>query len=280
LADAGFNRMIQLSPDGKKVLMGRSSPETQMEDLWIFQIDPGAWTRFTFNPLPAAEARWAPDSKQVVYFARPHGTFGLYRKAGDGSGTEETLFQQDHWLAARSIMPDSRYLIYETIDPESGVDLWLLPLFGDRKPAPFIQSSFGEGNASFSPDGRWVAYASDKSGQFEVYVRPFAGPGPESQISSGAEVSLSGGSPIAVHWRRDGKELFYLSKDGKVMSAAVTAGPAFQASAARALFAVAPGSQVEPSGDGHRFLVNAPVEDSKAAPLEVILNWTLGPAAK
>lgn len=280
LAETGFNRIIQLSPDGNKVLMGRLSPETQMEDLWIFQIDPGAWTRFTFDPLAAAEARWSPDSKQVVYFAKPHGTLGIYRKAGDGSGTEETLFQQDHWLAARSIMPDGRYLLYETIDPESGPDLWLLPLFGDRKPVPFIQSSFGEGNASFSPDGRLVAYASDKSGQFEIYVRPFAGPGPESQISSGAKVSLMGGSPIAVHWRRDGKELFYLSRDWKVMSVPVSAGPAFKPSVPRPLFAVPPGSQVEAAGDGQRFLVNVPAQDSKAAPLRVILNWTLRPAAK
>jgi len=222
----------------------------------------------------AAEARWSPDSKQIYYFGHPAGQLAILRKTADGSGSEELILKQDHWLAPKSITPDGRYLLFESNEPESGSDLWLMPLAGEGKPAPFIKTSSNEGNAVLSPDGRWVAYVSDKSGRFEIYVRPFPAPGPEAQISSGTADWVSGGSTVPVDWRRDGKELFYVSADWKVMSVPVNAGAAFSAGAPHPLFAVPPGSQVEATGDGQRFLVNAPIQDDRPASLEVILNWS------
>ena len=199
----------------------------------------------------------------------------LERKASDGSGSEEMLIQLDHWLAARAMSPDGRFLLYETIFPDSGVDLWLLPLSGDRKPVPFIQTHFNEGNATLSPDGRWVTYVSDKSGKAEIYARPFSGPGAELKVSSsGTSAWMTGGSSIAVHWRADGKELFYLSADWKVMSVPVTLGSIPQVGPPQPLFAIPPGSQFDVSTDGQRFLVNARVQGPESPPLNVIVNWT------
>jgi serine/threonine protein kinase len=275
VAETGFNRLLQLSPDGSRVLVSRSAPETQTEDAWIYELKNGAWTRFTFDPLPASEGRWSPDGREIIYLDRQNGVLSLRRKAADGSGTEETLLQLDHWLAARAQSPDGKSLLYETIFPDTGVDLWLLPLSGERKPVPFVQTHFNEGNATFSPDGRWVTYVSDKSGKAEIYARPFSGSGAEMKVSSsGTSAGLMGGSSIAVHWRGDGKELFYLSADWQVMAVPVTLGSTLQAGLPQPLFAIPPGSQFDVSPDGQRFLVNARVQGPESPPLNVVVNWT------
>ena len=274
LAESGFNRLVQLSPDGSKVLMAQFAPETRNEDLWIYDLQHGGQSRFTFNPIAGSEARWSPDGRQIVYLERRGGELAMLRKAWDGSGSVETVYQQDHWLAARALSPDGQSILYESIDPGMGVDLWRLSLTGDRKPTPFLQTPFNEGNASVSPDGRWVTYVSNKSGKLEIYARPFPGPGADVQISSGTATFLTGGSPLAVHWRGDGKELFYLSADSKVTSVAVNrSGTTFQAGTPQPLFAIPPGSQFDVTKDGQRFLVNARAQGSESEPLSVILNW-------
>ncbi len=272
LSQTGANRLIQLSPDGSKVLVARQVADTRDEDLWTLQLPAYKWSRITFEPTILSESRWTPDGKNVLYLAKSGGTFKILSRPIDGSSPDKTLFELDHWLAARAITADGKQLLFETLRPASGVDLWLLPMDGSRHATPFLQTPFNEGNPSLSPDGRWLAYVSDKSGQGEIYVRPFPGPGPETQISAGATVSTSGGAAIASHWRGDGKEIFYLSGDSKVMSVAVREGDTFEAEAPKALFAVPPGSQVEPTVDGGQFLVNSPNQASATA-LNVVLNW-------
>ena len=272
LSETGPNRLIQLSPDGRKVLVARQVADTREEDLWTLQLPANTWSRITFEPTFLSESRWTPDGKNVLYLAKSGGTFKILSRPIDGSSPDKTLFELDHWLAARAMTADGKQLLFETLGATSGVDLWLLPLDGSRHATPFLQTPFDEGNPSLSPDGRWVAYVSDKSGQGEVYVRPFPGPGPETQISAGAAVGMAGGAAIAAHWRGDGKEIFYLSGDWKVMSVAVREGETFEAEAPKALFAVSPGSQVEPTVDGGQFLVNSPNQASAMA-LNVVLNW-------
>jgi dipeptidyl aminopeptidase/acylaminoacyl peptidase len=148
--------------------------------------------------------------------------------------------------------------------------LWVLPLSGDRKPIPFLKTQFNESDAQFSPDSRWVAYESDESGKYEVYVSPFPGSGGKWQIST------AGG--IYPRWRRDGAEILYLTSDNKLMAAAVSGkGSSFEAGAIKLLFQTRAingwGSPYGVPADGQRFLINTAPEQS-SAPITVVFNWT------
>ena len=169
---------------------------------------------------------------------------------------------------------DGRFLLYFQNDPKTGYDLWVLPLFGERKPFPFVNTSFIERNGQFSPDGRWVAYESNESGRNEIYVQAFPGPGGKWQVSTG------GG--IEPRWRRDGKELFYIALDGKLMAAPIqAAGQALEAGAPISLFQtriVGGGQsgwrqQYAVAPDGQRFLINITVDESTASPITIVTNW-------
>jgi Tol biopolymer transport system component len=146
----------------------------------------------------------------------------------------------------------------------------VLPLFGDRQPFPFLHGEFNESQGQFSPDGKWMAYVSDESGESQIYVQSFPKPTGKWQISA------NGGSQ--PRWRRDGKELFYVAPDRKLIAVTVKTGPTFEAEAPRVLFettlpAVAPRQTYAVSADGQRFLLNAPV-DTESPPMTIVLNWT------
>jgi len=170
--------------------------------------------------------------------------------------------------------PDGRFILYATFlsSPQTGADLFVLPLFGDRKAHPFLQTPFNEIEGQFSPDGRWVAYTSNESGRYEVYVAPFPGPGGKWQVSTG------GGT--FPRWRRDGTEIFYLAPDKKLMMAAVNGkSGSFEVGAVKPLFQThATGSRYEydVTADGQRFLINTAPEQTASAPVTVVLNWTAG----
>jgi hypothetical protein len=168
--------------------------------------------------------------------------------------------------------PDSRFILYITTrgTTGNGANLWVLPLFGDRKPFPFHQSPYAEVAGQFSPDGRWVAYASNESGKFEVYVAPFPGPGGKWLIST------AGGT--FPRWRPDGTEIFYLAPDQTLMAATVNGkGGSVEVGAVKPLFkpAVVPGPRpYDVARDGQRFLINLTSEQAATAPITVVLNWT------
>jgi dipeptidyl aminopeptidase/acylaminoacyl peptidase len=164
--------------------------------------------------------------------------------------------------------------VYEQTGQKTAADLWLLPLSGERKPVPYLQTPFDEMAARFSPDGRWMAYQSNESGQFQVYVQTFPSSGAKYQIST------SGGT--FPRWRRDGRELFYVAADQKLMAVPIKLGATVEAGTSQPLFPAPPFAGVTnatsfyaPMGDGQRFLVNAPAggEATVAPPFTVVTNW-------
>ena len=175
---------------------------------------------------------------------------------------------------------DGRLLVYEERDPKTKSDLWVLPLDGDRKPRPFLQTEFSEVHGQLSPDGRWMAYTSDESGRPEVYVRPFP------SGSGKWKVSTAGGHQ--PRWRRDGKNLYYLGLDRKLMEVPVKpvsgARPGFEVGAPEALFETrvppAPplvaSSFYDVTADGKRFLINTSGGENAEAPLFVVAGWQAG----
>jgi Tol biopolymer transport system component len=213
----------------------------------------------------------------------------LYVKASSSAGDEEQVLESLDPVFPLDWSPDGRFLLYQSQSGESLQDLWVLPFDGRGTPWAFMKTPAQERNASFSPDGRWVSYMSDESGSYEVYVRPFAPPGeakaggadriPSDRTAEQYQISTGGGT--YARWRADGKELYYLGPDGRMMAVPVAAtGTSFVAGAPVALF---PTRILEFAGAGEsprqfdvgpdgRFLINT-VLDDKGAPITLILNW-------
>ena len=196
-------------------------------------------------------------------------------KDANGSGDAETLQRRTAFPAAWS--PDGRFIIFMERGVKTRADLWALPMFGDKKEYPLLNSPFDEQTPQFSPDGRWLAYSTDETGNYEIYVQPFSADG-----KLGADkkrVSTNGGKyPV---WRRDGSELFFIAADGQMMSSAVkTGGTEFEFAAPRSLFKTRMLAHIpnfheyDVSPDGQRFLIGTLIGEPKAAPPTVILNWT------
>jgi Tol biopolymer transport system component len=164
----------------------------------------GVKTRLTSGRGSARTPCWSPDGRYIVFGANQKGPFDLYERTTDGSGSEELVFESETSKVCQSWSPDGKSLLYMTIPGDSSArrELWTLPLFGDRKPAPYLPTGFDKQGGRFSSDGKWIVYESNESGKNEVYVSPFPASGEKLVVST------SGGSrPI---WRRDGKEIFYL----------------------------------------------------------------------
>ena len=181
---------------------------------------------------------------------------------------------------------DGRFLIFFANSPKSGDDIWVMPVDGDHKPFPFLRTQYGEFGARLSPDGRWIAYLSNESGTREVYVKKFF-PEPDGGASAAAGkwIVSRGGSAGMIHWRKDGKELYYLSADSKVMAVDVTTMPDFHSGTPKPLFTLSqaflrrsgtPGNLADIASDGKRFLFALPVEQNQPDDIKLVLNWEAG----
>jgi len=258
----------RLSPDGRRVVVAVGDPD---RDVWVYDIARDTLTRLTF------EARnfwplWTPDGKRVTFSSNRLGPWALFWKPADGSVGEELLLAKEYNQIGESWSPDGQMLAFHETHPTTAMDIWVLPLQGERKPRPFLRTPFIEGAAAFSPDGRWLAYSSNESGRFEVYVKPVRGAGGPWQIST-----EGGREPV---WARNGRELFFLNAD-KMMAVDIRTEPTFAPGKPRLLFE---GQYVEASGrfrarydvapDSQRFLMVKQSEQT-AAPtqLNVVLNW-------
>jgi Tol biopolymer transport system component/predicted Ser/Thr protein kinase len=263
---------LSLSPDGTRVAVSRgdTGPGT---DIWIVEPARGTNTRFTFRGSGQTNGVWSPDGTRLAYACGSPPAICVAPLSG---GNEEVLLGSE----GGAVRPfdwsrDGKYLLYAASGSTTGVDLYTLELAPRGKRQPYLQSQFSESEGQFSPDGRWIAYVSDESGRQEVFVQSFPVPGSKSQIST-----AGGAQP---RWRDDGKELFYLAPDRRLMAVDVKTSPPFTASVPKPLFASSIAMlQVTPTGtyrysptpDGKRFLIN--ISEDQATddtPFTVVLNW-------
>ena len=272
LGDQADYRNVRLSPDGKRASVVIIDPQSGRADIWIYEVASDRRTRFTFDPAEERASAWAPDGSRIAFSSNRQGHFDIYQKDSSGAGSEELLLESDVDKYPTSFSTDGRFLLYWANGLKTGADLWILPLSGDRKPFPFLQTESQEGNGMFSPDGRWVAYFSTESGNVELYVASFPGAGGKRQVSTS-------GANTPAKWRKDGKEIFYLAPDDKLMAAEVNGrGATLEVGAVRPLFDIrrgGPGYVYDVTADGERFLVNSAVEPKEpSAPITLVVNWT------
>jgi Tol biopolymer transport system component len=260
-----------LSPDGTRVAVGVVDAHVGTRDLWLFDLKRDAASRFTFDPTDESNPVWSHDGSQILFTSTQTGNREIFEKAASGIGNSQLVFaSKDQQKSVDDWSPDGRYVVYDTTSPGS---LWVLPLFGDRKPFLFVQGAPEAREARFSPNGRFIAYTSNETGNYETYVETFP------DRTGKWQVSADGGTH--PEWRGDGKELYFIS-GGKLMAVNVsTDGPQFQAGIPKPLFAPdfrpdrGSGNGVYAvTADGRRFLVATTIEQQTIAPVTVVTNWT------
>ena len=213
---------LAFSPDGTQAAVGWDSNQpSATTDIWRLDLSRRYDWPFTFGNGNNLMPVWSPDGRRIIFSSNRDGAYSLYQKPARGAANEESLLKSDVPKYATSWSRDGRFLLYTARDPKTNYDLWLLPMESGGKPIPFLRTDFNESDAHFSPDMRWVAYISDESGNNEVLVcECLQNPG-KASLEAGVRLPISKGGGIGPQWRGDGKELYYLAPDGKVMAVEV-----------------------------------------------------------
>ena len=267
VGEPAFNAFFHLSPDGRWIAVARGG--SVGSDLWIVDADRGVASRFTTRPALNVSPVWAPDSRTILFASDVPPN--LFRKDASGAGEEQRLTQSPNPQFPMDWSRDGRFILYEEESaPGSQRSLWILPMApGDGKPGPYERKPFNESMGRFSPDTRWVAFQSDETGRYEIYIDTF--PEPHEKV----RISVDGG--VLPQWGGDGHELFYISPDSLLMSVSLKprAG-SLVPSVPHALFPLlvmdTDVSPYEVARDGQRFLLLDTAEQV-TQPLTVIVNW-------
>jgi eukaryotic-like serine/threonine-protein kinase len=263
---------LALSPGATALAVDVLDPRSEDVDTWVFDLRRNLSSRVTLAPSLEGYPVWI-DASRLAFAVNREGTWNLYernlRDDADGQSPPRTLIESRTNKYPQAMSQDGQLLFVDHSDV-TGHDVWRLPLAGDRRPHPLLQSSFNETQAQVSPDGRWLAYTSDETGRYEVYIRPF-GPG-----SGKWRISSDGG--CQPRWRGDGRELFYVNGP-RLWSVSIERDAAFQPGVPRPLFHTRVGRNSEltwdydVTPDGRRFLFKELVFEEGGSPMLVVLNW-------
>ena len=261
----------RLSPDGTRVAV---EVNDQDRDIWIWDVRRHGLTRFTLGATVERSPVWTPDGQRLVFSSDREGSRNLFWQSADGTGPVARLTNTANLKEPFSVSPDGKRLVFG--EQVQRFDLWALALDDEPRPQLLLQTRFGDRDGEISPDGRWLAYSSDESGQFEIYVRPFP------KVSEQRFQISSNGGAGAV-WARSRPELFYQTPAGNLISVPIKTGVAFFAGSPSKVFdgtqyvSSRLGRMYDVSPDGQRFLMLKPDASSKhtaaSASLVVVINW-------
>jgi dipeptidyl aminopeptidase/acylaminoacyl peptidase len=277
LADAQASGPPNLSGDDRRVVVHRAG------DVWVLDTTRSGRIRLTSNSDNDAFPIWSPDGTSVAFQSYQKGVAGeIYRTSATTTEPEQLLLSVAEVTHPMDWSPDGRFVLYRSQPQGSNTsqwNLWAAPVDGSAKPFPVVQTNFDERDGQFSPDGKWIAFESNETGRYEVYIQPFP---------SGARIPVSSSGGAQVRWRRDGQELFYIALDGRLMAVPIrfaetgqpdigAAVPLFMTDVGGAIVQGVTRQQYAVSADGQRFLMNTLVEAAHAAPITLILNWNPRP---
>jgi len=270
-----------ISPDNTKIAYDVYDPQSRNRDIWIYDLTRNIKSRFTFDPAVDEVPVWSPDGSRIIFHSDRRGHYDLYEKTTSGAGGEEILLESPEAKFPLDWSSDGKYLLYSLTAAKTKSDLWILPLTGDKKPMPFVESDFDEDLAQFSPDMHWIAYRSNESGGWELYVRPFLGPdGAIARDQSRKwQISTNGISTISSNrwWSRDGLNLYYLSAENRMMVVDVKSTASnLEVGNVRPLFDVKSAGSVsfgDFTSDAQKFLIALSVGNQGSLPLTLISGW-------
>ncbi len=260
-----------IDPTGTRIAVSILDDKLASFDTWVLETTRGTASRLTFSPKQDFFPVWSPDGRRIVFTSDRDGPRDLFVKDASGTGDAVSLWHDDMSKYPSSWSPDGKFILAQRSDPKSGNDLWVVPVEGDAKPYPFVQTPLYEGRGMFSPDGKWVAYVSGESQINQVYVQPFPGPGGKWQVSTDG-----GDEP---QWSNDGETIYYMDPNRNLMAVAVRTEAGFQAGTPRRLF---PANVTQSTngrnryavfGDGSRFLLLSPNSAETLEPTTLIVNW-------
>jgi serine/threonine protein kinase len=258
---SGLYAFPRLSADGKQLAFHRANPTGGGSNIWVLDLPRQTLSRVTLDGVNAIIPIWSPDRSRIV-FSSNRGSFpNLYQKPLAASAPDDLLVDSSNPKFAEDISPDGRFLVYSSGAQGDKRDLWVLPLFGERKPSPWRETPFNESGARFSPDGRWLAYSSDEPGNTQVFIEPF--PPPASGSASRLQVSTQGGDQ--PEWG-SATELFYVAPGNKLMAVRIHAGPPQQ------LFEIS-AEPYQVADGGRRFLVSIPAGRGATSLINVVANF-------
>ena len=271
----GVFNSLSLSPDATSVVYDQAEPRNRTFDLWRLDFARGIPSRLTFHPSHDIFPLWSPDGTRIVFSSLREPPPQLFELNANSAGTEKLLLKTNLPKSPSGWSSDGRLLFYGSTDPQTGGDIWALPLVGKPEPYPVVRTAADEQYGTLSPDGRWLAYISNETGAYEVYVESFPATGFKRQVST------QGG--FEPQWRRDGKELFYLAPNQTLMAVGVKSNPTtLEVSPPEALFAThikwmeiqAVAHHYAAAPDGQRFLIISATDEAQSVPVTIVLNWS------
>jgi eukaryotic-like serine/threonine-protein kinase len=265
IGEPDFIEAAVLSPDGTRIAIERTDPETKTTDIWTLDPARDVKTRLTFDAASDWMPVWSPDGRQIAFTSFPG--FRLFITSSGGGGRERQLPDAGFTRRPADWLSQGDVLLFTAQDSQQGIwNLWTVPANRQEKPRPYLQTPFNKGGAKWSPDGRWVAYHSAESGHSEVYVQSYPDPRTRLQVSSGG-----GEFP---RWKGDGRELYFAGAGGsRVLAAPVhPSGDSLQVGAARPLFQIEGAAGYDVARDGQRFLMIVQAERPRPQPITVLLN--------
>lgn len=263
---------VRLSPDQKRIAISRRDPSGGVFDIYVYDIARGTNSRVTTSNSDVESMAWSPDGNYIVWSSRQVTKSEMYKKLASGAGEVEVIAQSQNPIGITDWSGDGKFIMYTDADPTTNLNLWVLPLEGDRKPLVYFETPNEDGNGRFSPNGQFVAYRSRESGVNEVYVQTFPASGGKWAVSTNG-----GTNPV---WSPDGKELFFIAPDGKLMSVEIGSGSSFEPGKAKVVFDIAAArtnqvNDYDVSADGQRFLFISRMAEATSS-LSLVINWTGG----
>ena len=266
-------RSLALSHDGKRVAAQINDPKNQKSDIWALDLERGTTTRLTFDPADDYWPIWSMDDRHIYFTSNRQGRGDVFRKSSSGTGTDEVALADEFQSIIVSLSADggTGAIMTNNQAKKTGWDIGILDI-ATGESRVFLETPFAEVTPAISPDAKWLAYASNESGQSEVYVQSLGNDGGKWQIST------DGGN--RPRWSRGGSEIVFLSPDDKLMAVEVKTQPTFTASVPRLLcdpkLRQGIGMHYDFSADGSRLLVNRSVEQAVVTPVTLVQNWTQG----